>query len=84
MTRYTVIWTQDALDELINLWMGSGDRSRVTLAVNEIDRQLARDAPMQGIETSESLRAFFAPPLKVLFEVREADRIVEVVLVRPA
>ena len=84
MTRYTVVWTRDALDELVDLWVSSGDRRMVTLAVNSIDHQLAQDPATQGIEMSESMRALFVPPLKVLFCVREDDRIAEVVLVRRA
>jgi hypothetical protein len=60
------------------------DRADVTAAVDLIDRQLAEDAPIQGAELSEGLRALVAPPLKVIFSVREGDRIVEVLRVRRA
>jgi hypothetical protein len=33
------------------------------------------------VEVSEGLRAFFAPPLRILFTVEEGDRLVEVVRV---
>ena len=64
MTRYTVVWSKSALDELVD------------------DRHLA-DAPLtKGVELREGLRAFFAPPLRVLYSVRDDDRVAEVLRVK--
>jgi hypothetical protein len=82
MTRYTVVWPESLEDELAEVWLESTDRNEVTSAVASIDKQLAVDATEQGDELSEGLRALLVPPLKVLFTVRESDRIVEVVRVR--
>jgi hypothetical protein len=57
MARYTVVWPSAARDELIDLWIRSDDRNGVTAAVNTVDQQLAEDAPLQGAELSEGLRA---------------------------
>ncbi len=82
MTRYTVVWPQGAQDELAEMWLSSADRTAVTAAVDWLDRELAEDAPSKGIELREGLRALFVPPLRVLFAVREADRVVEVLRIR--
>jgi mRNA-degrading endonuclease RelE of RelBE toxin-antitoxin system len=82
MTRYTVVWPQSALEELADIWINSAQRNAVTSALAEIDRELAEDAPRKGLELSEGLRACYAEPLRVLFAVRDDDRIVEVLRVK--
>ncbi len=84
MTRYTVVWSKGAQDESMEIWMAAQDRRDVTAAIDAMDRQLAVDASLQGIEIREGLRALVVPPIKVLFSVREADRIVEIAKVRRA
>jgi hypothetical protein len=82
MIRYTVVWTTGAHDELAELWISATDRNAVTAAAQIIDVELSQDAATKGVELSEGLRAFFAPPLRVLFAVDEGNRIVEVARVR--
>jgi plasmid stabilization system protein ParE len=82
MTRYTVVWHASARDELAELWMSARDRGAVTTAAHVIDAELSQDAATKGVEVSEGLRAFFAPPVRTLFTVDEGDRVVEVVRVR--
>lgn len=82
MTRYTVVWPAGAQDELTELWIVAPDRDAITAAANAIDVELSEDATAKGVELSEGLRALFAPPLRVLFAVREDDRVVEVLRVR--
>jgi hypothetical protein len=82
MTRYTVVWHESALEELADLWINARDRSAVTASAHVIDIELSQDAKTKGADVAEGLRAFFAPPLRILFTVNEGDRIVEVVLVR--
>jgi hypothetical protein len=82
MIRYTVVWVESAQNELAELWLQAPDRNTVAAATYAIDRGLAEDASGKGIELSEGLRAFFSPPLRVLFSVREDDRVVEVLCVR--
>jgi len=82
MTRYTVVWVESALDELADLWLAAPDREAITAAADAIDQELAVDAPSKGIELSEGLRALFSPPLRILFTVREVDRIAEVLRVK--
>jgi hypothetical protein len=82
MTRYTVVWLGNALDELAVLWTTARDRNAVTAAAHVIDAELSDDASTKGVEVAEGLRAFFAPPLRILFTVDEGDCVVEVVRVR--
>jgi hypothetical protein len=82
MTRYTVVWVESAIDELAELWIVSTDRNSIVAAVNVVDQELAIDASNKGTELSEALRAFFSPPPRVLFSVREEDRTVEVLRVK--
>jgi hypothetical protein len=36
----------------------------------------------KGVDVGEGIRAYFAPPIRILYLVREQDRIVEVLRVR--
>ena len=84
MTRYTVVWHDDAQDQLAELWMNASDRRLVTLAANAIDRHLANDAETKGIGVEGGLRQAIVPPLRLLFSVSEADRIVKILDVASA
>ena len=84
MTRFTVVRVQSALDDLAEFWLEASDRNSVSRAADAIDRELAEDAPGKGNELSEGLRSLLAPPLKVIFTVREADRIAEVLVAKIA
>lgn len=81
MTRYTVVWADDARGELADLWVASPDRNGVSSAADTADQLLATDAATRGSELSEGLYCLKLPPLKVIFLIREDDRIVEVLMV---
>ena len=78
MTRYTVVWSRGARADLARLWLDSGDRGAVADAAHRIDSELAEDAERKGSERSEGLRQLSAGPIRVLFEVRPLDLLVEV------
>ena len=78
MTRYTVVWHDDAQNRLAEIWMNASDRQSVTLAANTIDKHLADDAAMKGIAVEGDLRQVFVPPLRLLYAVSEADRMVRI------
>ena len=82
MIRGTVVWVQDAQNDLAELWMVGPDREAITAAAHAIDQELADDSLSKGIELNEGLRAYFSPPLRVLYIVREDDRVVEVLRVK--
>ena len=82
MTRYTVIWTKSARNELAELWVHASSRSAVTVAADLMNQELRNDAPIKGRVLSEGLRSIQASPIVALFTVSEDDRIAEVLRVR--
>ncbi len=53
MSRYTVVWLRDAIDELGEIWLSAKDRSAITKASANIDRELATNAKEKGNPLSE-------------------------------
>ncbi|MDA1054989.1 MAG: hypothetical protein O3C40_31585 [Planctomycetota bacterium] len=82
MSRYTVVWLRDAINELGEIWLAATDRNAVTAASEEIDRSLATDAATKGKPLSEGLRIYDAAPLRAVFSVSDLDQRVEVARVR--
>ena len=78
MTRYTVVWHEEAVNELARMWLASSDRTAVRLAANAIDQHLAVNAAVRGTAIPDNLRQLIVPPLRVLFAVSDADRIVQI------
>lgn len=81
MIRFTVVWHQEALDQLANTWTRSIDRRGITRASNTIDSVLAQDAHLKGDLILHGLRDITVSPLRVLFEVSEPDRIARILRV---
>jgi hypothetical protein len=71
--RYTVVWTDAALNELARVWMQAADPVAVRAASNEIDRELARDPETKGVEYYGD-RLLVIPPLQATFAVHPDDR----------
>ena len=82
MTRYTVVWLQEALDDLTWLWLAATDRAEVTAATAKLDALLASDPSVPSQSVSEGLRKLAVTPLTAFFEIREDDRLVEIVRIR--
>lgn len=82
MTRYTVVWLHDALDDLTWLWLAADDRDAVTAATARLDKALANNPTNVGQLVAEGLRRLAERPFTVFDEVRANDLIVEVVRVR--
>lgn len=82
MTRYTVVWVESARDELADIWINSADRDAIVAATQAVDGMLAEEPAERGNHLSEGLRSLFVPPLRVIFTVRDADRIAEILKVR--
>ena len=75
--RFTVIWSQDALDQLADLWTASTNRNAVTAAQHQVDQILRVDPDTQGVPFYGD-RLLFVAPLHVAFSVNRMDMIVEV------
>jgi len=75
---FTVAWKQEAEDELARLWEASIDKSSMTWASDRIDIDLRRDGHIKGESRQDGKRILIVPPLAVLFEASEEDRMVVV------
>jgi hypothetical protein len=82
MIRYTVTWHRDAEQDLASLWMSATDRDDISQAFQAIDVALSSASGAAGDEIAEGLYGLNAPPLRVLYGIRETDRIIEVEVVR--
>ena len=70
---YTVVWTEDAENELANLWTTATDQGSMSWAADQIDVALRRDGNVKGESRSGNRRILIVPPLAVLFRVSELD-----------
>jgi hypothetical protein len=61
--------------------MDAGDREAITNVARALDRRLARNPMEQGESRPNGLRIAFELPLGVLYEIREDQRLVQVVAV---
>jgi plasmid stabilization system protein ParE len=82
MTKYTVVWHDRAEGQLARMWSDLSDRAGITRAADAIDLELEYDPDRKGQAERDGLRSLFIPPLHILYEVRDPDRVVEVVVVR--
>ncbi|MBW3543774.1 MAG: type II toxin-antitoxin system RelE/ParE family toxin [Planctomycetes bacterium] len=80
--RYTVIWVRGVRERLTTIWLDATDREAITKASHAIDVELAVDPSRKGSPLREGLRVLEIPPLRVLYSVQDADRIVEVLSIR--
>ena len=69
MTRFTVVWHQEAEDELARIWLESAHRQAVSAAANTIDTQLADDPDAQGTYLVAGLWLYAHSPLRVIYRV---------------
>ncbi len=78
MNRFTVVWLEDAQNELAEVWLDSGRSEAVTTAAATIERHLRESPPAHGQHLAEGLWKIYRHPLKIYYSVSEADRLVEV------
>jgi hypothetical protein len=53
MTRFTVVWPQESLDELAEIWLEAVDRTSIATAAREIEEALTRDPLGLGSHIAE-------------------------------
>jgi hypothetical protein len=78
MTRYTVTYTREALEDLARLWLAAADRPAITKAGEGIDRLLRVNAPQRGSDTGRGSRQIIVSPTVAEFTVHGDDRIVTI------
>ena len=75
---WTATWLKSARNHLADLWTQAPDRQAVTDAANFIDRTL-RDDPYQFSQArGGKKRIMIVPPLAVLYDVSDDDRMATV------
>ncbi len=80
--RYTVTWKPSVKQRLAEIWMTALDRSSITTAANTIDALLQVNPLDRGESRSGRVRILIELPLAVVYEVREDDRLVQVLSIR--
>jgi hypothetical protein len=76
--NYTVQYAPRAERQLIELWLNPISRAAVSLSADEIDRRLGTDPLAEGESREADLRVLLVPPLRVIYQVSSADRVVQV------
>ena len=82
MKQFTVVWYNDAQNDLADLWMSAVDPGAVARSADEIDRQLARDPKSVTEANHEGLCSLSVEPLVVQYSIDELDCRVTVWTVR--
>lgn len=82
MTRRTVVWAAGAEAELAEIWLAAAKRNEVASASQAIDSTLADNADSSGVMLAEDLKALDLPPLRVIFEIQDDDRMVRILKVK--
>ena len=80
--KYTVLWKPSVKQRLAEIWINAQDRNAVSAAANAIDSLLKVNPSVQGESRSDGSRILILPPLAVVFEANEDDRLVYVLSVR--
>jgi len=78
----TVVWHAGAEKLLAEIWLQATDRPSIGEASNEIDRLLRTNPETRGRRLNQRTRCVSVPPLQVVFEVIDADRLVRIAHVR--
>ena len=78
MNPYSVVYLEDAEEELISTWEAAADRQAVTEAANLADRILASSPRDRSVYLGEELWRLEIQSVRFYFAIREEDRVVEV------
>jgi len=81
---FTVVFSQEAENDLALIWLSADDRNDITTAAGVVDSLLRTDAHVKGrIRNAESSeRSLDVTPLQIAFHVSVKDRLVTILHVR--
>jgi hypothetical protein len=79
--NFTVLWRPVAENKLADMWINDPDRAAIAAAADAIDHLLQVDPLGQGESREGDKRILFYPPLAVLYQVAENDRLVHVLTI---
>lgn len=83
--RYTVVWTQEAEDELATAWLDAPSsvlRDEITANVAAIEGALRTQPSETGESRAGSIRMAVVGPAGIVFRVLEDDCMVQVISLR--
>jgi hypothetical protein len=75
--RFTVVWSQAALNKLADIWVKAANRNAVTAAQHQIGQLLRVDPDTQG-QRFFGDRVLAVAPLVVRFSINRMDMMVEI------
>jgi hypothetical protein len=75
--RFTVVWLEEAEEELARIWYRSKRQYAIASAANAIDMELKIDAHLKGRQ-KENDRVLIIRPLAVLYHISVDDRLARV------
>jgi hypothetical protein len=78
--KWTVGWSQSALDDLAALWTASSNRQAVSDAADKLEQELRIDADLKGEEYYRD-RLLSEPPIGLAYALFPSDCRVEVIQV---
>jgi hypothetical protein len=67
--KYTVIWSDAAIQELAAIWLQVRDRTAITRTAHQIELTLSRDAQHVGEQRLGNQRITHVDPLGLRFDV---------------
>ena len=78
--KFSGVWSDDAMDDLMRIWMAAPDQNQLARVVNQLEQQFALN-PLDVGESREDdwQRIVVEPPVGILFDVTPPDRIVRVI-----
>jgi hypothetical protein len=80
--KVTVVWTQDAMNQLAQAWLNAADRGAVASAADRIDERLKQNPDSTGVPYDDHTLLLIVRPLAVRYEFRPMDNLVIVVGLR--
>ena len=81
MSRFTIVWSQQAVDQLAAIWLVASDRDQITAMVANVDALLSRDPAGIGQPLHEGIMVMLYGNIRCLYMIRDADRLVDVLVV---
>lgn len=82
MKLYTVVWSESAEREFIQLWLTSEHPAEVQAAADYLEKLLANNPTGIGRIYSSQSRTVENGRVKLLYRVLESDRIVRILVVK--
>ena len=79
--RFTIIWSDNAYENLAAIYLAVGDAPTLDYAIKRIEKELQVDPDTKGRTTSDGDRLYRYDPLLVFFESDPAAREVEIIQV---